>query len=59
MIYATEQQHLSAKLNAMPKEIADKAVQALGSFASGFLSGYEAAKNESKAESEQQTATDA
>ena len=59
MMYATEQQNLSAKMSAMPKEIADKAVQALGSFASGFLSGYEAAKNETKAEREQQTAADA
>ena len=58
MQYVTEQQNLSAKLSAMPKEIADKA--ALGSFASGFLSGYQAAKNEQKTESAQaQTVADA
>lgn len=60
MQYVNEQQNLSAKLSAMPKEIADKAVQALGSFASGFLSGYQAAKDEQKAESAQaQTVADA
>lgn len=46
MMYATEQQELSNRIKSMPKSLADKAAQAIGGFASGFISGYEAAKNE-------------
>lgn len=52
MMYATEQHDLSNRIKAMPKSLADKAAQAIGGFASGFMSGYEAAKNELRAEPE-------
>lgn len=52
MMYATEQHDLSNRIKAMPKSIADKAAQAIGGFASGFMSGYEAAKNELRTEPE-------
>lgn len=58
MEHTHNQKALSAKLSGMPKEIADKAVQALGGFASGFLSGWEAAKNESRREAEKGGETD-
>lgn len=50
--YQDQQQGLAEKLQAMPEQIKTKAIDALGGFASGFLSGYEAAKAEEK----QQTA---
>lgn len=48
MMYEREQQELAEKLKPMPKEIAHKVISAMGSFASGFLSGYEAAKAEAE-----------
>lgn len=50
MMYEREQQELADKLKTMPKEIAPKAISALGSFASGFMSGWEAAKAETEAQ---------
>ena len=47
-IHKEQQQALAEKLQAMPAQIAAKAIDALGGFASGFLSGYEAAKAEEK-----------
>ena len=46
MKYQNEQEKLAEKIKAMPEEIKSKAIDALGGFASGFLSGYEAAKAE-------------
>lgn len=50
MEHQTEKQQLADKLNAMPPMIAEKAINAIGGFASGFLSGYEAAKREQENE---------
>lgn len=42
------QQQLAKSIAAMPADVAEKAINALGGFASGFLSGYEAAKREAE-----------
>lgn len=46
MVEEQKQQALAEKLKEMPAHVADKAINALGGFASGFLSGYEAARAE-------------
>ena len=46
-----EQQQLTERLKEMPEKALPKAISALGSFASGFLSGWEAAKAETETQS--------
>lgn len=48
MKYEREQKELAEKLKAMPAAIEEKAITALGVFARGFLSGYEAAQAEAE-----------
>lgn len=47
-MYEGEQKALAERLKEMPAPIAAKAIDALGNFALGFQSGYEAAKAEAK-----------
>lgn len=51
MKYQEEQQALAEKLNAMPEQVAAKAIDTLGGFVIGFMRGYEAAKAEKEAQS--------
>ena len=45
----TEQKDLAQRISEMPAEMQGSAINALGSFASGFLSGWEAAKADAEA----------
>lgn len=50
MTYEQEQKKLAERLNEADRDVKAKAINALGIFASGFLSGYEACKAETQSE---------
>lgn len=52
MTYEQEQKKLAERLNEADRDVKAKAINALGIFANGFLSGYEAAKAEAETQAQ-------
>lgn len=50
MMNIPEQKELDKKLQEAPEQLREKAIRAIGSFARGYLSGYEAAKAEKESQ---------